>query len=96
MNSEEAAKLKSKTAGFDPSTRTEYIYNPDGKRIEAFYDQKPNLNDMSVDYSSLPEGFSSKLNGIINSEGQAVLAGLKTVEEAIADIQARGQGEMDK
>lgn len=96
VNSEEAAKLKSKTAGFDPSTRTEHIYNPDGKRIEAFYDQKPNLKDMSVDYSSLPEGFSSKLDNIINAEGKAVLAGLKTLDEAIADIQARGQSEMDK
>ncbi|WP_410770614.1 ABC transporter substrate-binding protein [Fontibacillus sp. BL9] len=96
VNGEEAAKLKSKTAGFDPPTRTEYMYNPEGKRMEAFYDQKPNLKDMSVDYSMLPEGYSGKLDAIINAEGKSVLARLKTLDEAIADIQERGQAEMDK
>lgn len=96
INSEELAKVKSKTAKFSMPTRTDYIMNPDGKRMEAFYILKPDVNSKSTDYRLLPQGTSSNLKGIINSELKAVTAGAKTLDEAMASMEERGQRLLDK
>lgn len=94
MNSEELAKVKSKTAGLSLQTRTDYNYNPEGKRIEAFYNQKPNLDRSTIDYTKVPKGFS--LRNIINQEVASLIAGVKSVDEVMASIEQRGQAELSK
>ncbi|MBA9085707.1 multiple sugar transport system substrate-binding protein [Fontibacillus solani] len=96
VNGEEFAKAKSKTAGFFMLTRTDYIYNPEGKRMEAFYNLKPDVNRTVNYYDALPKGFLKQITGIINSEGKAAMVGAKTLDEAIASMQERGQQLLDQ
>lgn len=97
VNGEEFAKMKSKTSGFVPSTRTDFIYNPEGKRMEAFYVLKPRDKWMPYEYySAPPKGFFAGMEGIINSELKAVTAGAKTLDEAMASMEERGQRLLDK
>lgn len=97
INSEELAKAKSKTVNFFLSTRPDYIYNPEGKRMEAFYILKPDVTISNrVNYDLLPQWTSTNLKGIINSELKAVTVGAKTLDEAIASMQERGQRLLDQ
>lgn len=97
INGEELAKKNSKTPSFATPTRTDYLYNPEGKRIEAFYNQRPEIKPVSAEfYSSLPNGFFTNMDGIINSELKAVTVGVKTLDEAMASMQERGQRLLDE
>ncbi|MNZ79545.1 Bacterial extracellular solute-binding protein [compost metagenome] len=96
VNSEEVAKAKSKTPNLSLLTRTDYIYNPEGKKLEVFYNKKPNMSWALVDESAIPVRFTSKLFVIIESEVKAVMAGVKTLDEALKSIEERGQEQLDK
>lgn len=96
INGEQLAKAKSRTVSVVVPTRTDYIYNPEGKRMEAFYNLKPDVNRKIVNYSLFPKGFLGNLEGIINSEGKAVMAGAKTLDKAMASMQERGQKLLDQ
>ncbi|WP_410770609.1 ABC transporter substrate-binding protein [Fontibacillus sp. BL9] len=96
VNSEELAKAKSRTIGVAPSTRTDYIYNPEGKRMEAFYNLEPDVNRTFIDFDKFPKGFFGNMDGIINSELKAVTVGAKTLDEAVASMQERGQRLLDQ
>ncbi|RCX19134.1 multiple sugar transport system substrate-binding protein [Fontibacillus phaseoli] len=96
VNSEELAKAKSRTIGGAPSTRTDYIYNPEGKRMEAFYNLKPDVNRTFIDFDKFPKGFFGNMDEIINSELKAVTVGAKTLDEAVASMQERGQRLLDQ
>lgn len=98
VNSEEYAKAKSRVVESMPlpSIRTEFIYNPDGKRMEAFYNLKPDLNIDYLDYDLYPNGFFSNLEGAINSEVKAAWVGVKTLDEAIISMQERVQLFLDQ
>lgn len=95
-NSEQLAKAKSRTVSVVVPTRTDYIYNPEGKRMEAFYNLKPDVNRKIINYNLFPNRFFGNLDGIINSEGKAVMVGVKTLDEAIASMQERGQKLLDQ
>ncbi|MNN75149.1 hypothetical protein D3C81_1914260 [compost metagenome] len=90
------AKQKSRTTSFAAPTRTQYLYNPDGKRIDVFYNQKLKLEDFKKDWSAVPDGFNSQMKGIINSEAKAFMVGAKTLEEAMGSMQERGQKWLDQ
>ncbi|GIO35264.1 hypothetical protein J41TS12_01250 [Paenibacillus antibioticophila] len=97
INGEELAKSKSRRPNFSLFTRTDYIYNPEGKRVEAFYKLKPDVTSSgNVNYDLLPLGTYTNLRGIINSELKAVAAGAKTLDEALASMQERGQRLLDR
>lgn len=96
INSEQLAKAKSRTVSVVVPTRTDYIYNPEGKRMEAFYNLKPDVNRKIINYNLFPNRFFGNLDGIINSEGKAVMVGVKTLDEAIASMQERGQRLLDQ
>ncbi|GGH32698.1 ABC transporter substrate-binding protein [Paenibacillus segetis] len=96
VNGEELAKVRSKTSGISPSTRTEYIYNPDGRRLEAFYTLEPQDKRMPADYYALPpDDFFYLLKQVINTELNEVVGGTKTLEEAMASMQMGGQQLLD-
>lgn len=92
-SSEELARVNSKSLShLGLFTRTNAIPNPEGKRMEAFYNLKPDVNPYSfVDYDLLPPRTYSNLKGIISSEAKAVMVGTKTLEEAMASMEERGQ-----
>lgn len=95
-NSEEMAKARSKTAGFLPSSRTEYIYNPEGKRMEAFYNLRPDFYREYINYDLIPVNYLKNIEGIISSELKAVMVGAKTLDEAMTSMQTRGEQFIDK
>lgn len=96
VNSDQLAKQKSRTTSFAAPTRTQYLYNPDGKRVEAFYNQKFKLEHFKKDWTAVPDGFNSQMKGIINSEAKAVMVGAKTLDEAMGSMQERGQQFLDQ
>ncbi|MNH93710.1 Bacterial extracellular solute-binding protein [compost metagenome] len=96
INSKEYAKAKSRTNGFSPLARTDYIYNPEGKRMEAFFTLKPDLDRSFVNFDLFPDGFFGSLQDIINSEGKAAMVGAKTLDEAISSMQQRGEQQLER
>ncbi|MNZ94681.1 hypothetical protein D3C78_1137950 [compost metagenome] len=97
INSEEVAKMKSRTTTHAIPTRTDYLYNPEGKRMEVFY-KRSNMEWALKDYSQfnkIPRKFHSALSRIMDSELRAAMAGAKSVDEALQTIQERGQQELD-
>ncbi|MNN61127.1 hypothetical protein D3C81_1763480 [compost metagenome] len=98
VNSEEFAKINSRTTTNNIPTRTDYVYNPEGKRIEAFYKNLKMdlaLNDSSK-YNKIPSKFYGVLDGIIESELKAATVGAKTIDEALVSIEERGQQQLDR
>lgn len=95
-NSDQLARSKSRTASFTAPTRTQYLYNPDGKKIESFYNQKPKLDNIIRDYALVPDGFYGQMGGIINSEAKTIMIGTKTLDEAMISMQERGQQWLDR
>ncbi|MNO61894.1 Bacterial extracellular solute-binding protein [compost metagenome] len=91
VNSDGFVKAKSRSDRFVPPVRTEYIYNPEGKRMEAFYTLNPDINRKTIDYDSFPDRFYTNISGIIDSELRAVTVGAKTLDEAMVSMQERGQ-----
>ncbi|MNF14600.1 hypothetical protein D3C80_2168740 [compost metagenome] len=63
--------------------------------MEAFYSLKPNVNRNYVQWEVLPNEFG-KILDVINSEGKAAMVGAKTLDEAIASMQERGQQLLDQ
>ncbi|MNZ27804.1 Bacterial extracellular solute-binding protein [compost metagenome] len=96
QHSEEFAKAKSRTTRFFMSTRTGTIYNPEGKRMEAFYNLKPDTNFTRMNYDLLPKGFLRNLEGVVGSEAKAAMVGVKTLDEAMVSMQERGQQLLDQ
>ncbi|WP_170220276.1 ABC transporter substrate-binding protein [Paenibacillus anaericanus] len=98
INGEEFAKIHSRTTTGDIPTRTDYVYNPEGKRMEVFYS---NLKmDWAVvsdrDYKKIPINVWDTFNGIVASELKAAAVGVKTIDEALGSIEERGQVLLDK
>ncbi|WP_080838958.1 ABC transporter substrate-binding protein [Cohnella massiliensis] len=96
VNSDEMARLRSRTVPYMLPTRTQYIWNVDGKHVEALYSQRPNLNELGKDFSRVPKGFASQLDSIVNQEIAKVRAGTQTLEEALKSVQERGQQQLDE
>ncbi|MBA9085716.1 multiple sugar transport system substrate-binding protein [Fontibacillus solani] len=98
INSEEVAKMKSRTTTHAIPTRTDYMYNPEGKRMEIFY---KNISvDMALKVNSqnkkIPNKFYNALRTITDLEFMAASRGEKSVDEALQSIQEKGQEELDK
>lgn len=90
INSEDMARIKSK-ATYDLLARTTY---PErfGTNIEAFYKLNPqSIQTLQAGFEDLPGHFLGTFNGMIQTELEAILAGDKTVEEAIETLQTEGQ-----
>lgn len=98
INSEEVAKMKSRTTTHAIPTRTDYLYNPEGKHMEVFY-KRSNMDWALKDYSQynkIPQKFHGALSRIMDSELRAAMTDAKSIDEALESIQERGQEELDK
>ncbi|SDF88267.1 multiple sugar transport system substrate-binding protein [Fontibacillus panacisegetis] len=92
---EQLAKASSRKSSLFFPVRIDYIYNPEGKRMESFYKLKPEVNFIG-NYDLLPDGVFIKVKDIITSEGKAAMVGAKTLDEAISSMQERGQQVLDQ
>ncbi|SDF88241.1 multiple sugar transport system substrate-binding protein [Fontibacillus panacisegetis] len=98
INGEEFAKINSRTTTNSIPTRTDYVYNPDGKRIEVFYSNlKMNRALVSHSYyDNIPINFGGVFYNIVESELKAAAVGAKSIDEALVSIEERGQEQLDK
>ncbi|CAM3458701.1 ABC transporter substrate-binding protein [Marinicrinis lubricantis] len=94
INSKEAANLKSKASQLELPTRTSYLYNPEGKHMEAFYTLDPDFHHMLVEYDRFPKGFFGQLEAMILQESKMAYVGQKSLDEALQSIQTRGETEL--
>ncbi|MNC75517.1 hypothetical protein D3C75_1270600 [compost metagenome] len=63
--------------------------------MDAFFTLKPDLNHSFINFDLFPDSFIGNLNNIINSEGKAAMMGAKTLDEAIASMQQRGEQQLE-
>ncbi|MNZ70902.1 Bacterial extracellular solute-binding protein [compost metagenome] len=98
INGEEFAKINSRTTTNSIPTRTDYVYNPEGKRIEVFYSNlKMNRALVSHSYyDNIPINFGGIFYNIVESELKAAAVGAKSIDEALVSIEERGQEQLDK
>lgn len=95
INSEEFAKINSKSQSGNLLTWTAYNADQDGRKLDAFYKLQPKGNSAS-EFSKVPPKFFGAFRQVLNSEIDAVLTDKKTAEEALQYIQQRAQEELDK
>ncbi|UHA74544.1 ABC transporter substrate-binding protein [Paenibacillus sp. 481] len=98
INSPEMAKLASRTSDGTVPTRGTYYKEVDGKSTEPFYALKPVSNGASEWkwMMKTPQSFYMTFTTLIDDNMQAVIDKKKTVDQALADIQQKGQAELKK
>jgi multiple sugar transport system substrate-binding protein len=91
INSDEFARVASKASikGNMP-TRTAYIKDEKGHHLEAFYALKPYPNIMQGS-DKIPQSFYQSFEMIARQEITEVYEGRKTIDEALAILQQKGQ-----
>ncbi|WP_158606975.1 ABC transporter substrate-binding protein [Paenibacillus ginsengarvi] len=94
FNSEEAAKVKQKTANV-LSTRTAFAKTKDGRSLEPFYLLKQK-QQADLSYLNMPGSFYQTFQTLTIREIDEAVKGRKTVEEAVNTLQTEGQVLLDK
>ncbi|WP_240421264.1 ABC transporter substrate-binding protein [Paenibacillus periandrae] len=97
LNGDEYAKIISKST-FELLTRTAYVKDKDGRSLEAFYKLRPgdkSYNDFNT-LTVIPFSFYTAFDTIVNQEFKSVLDQKKTIEDALKEIEDKGQQEMTK
>ncbi|WP_181438857.1 ABC transporter substrate-binding protein [Paenibacillus sambharensis] len=93
INSDQMAKASSRTDSWNLQTRTKYNKNSDGVSYEPFY--ALDIQEQPF-YISMPPTFSGPFMKLASSELRKVVNGEQDIEEAIREIQLKGQEELDK
>ncbi|WP_163854525.1 ABC transporter substrate-binding protein [Paenibacillus elgii] len=91
INSEEMAKLQSKSENGELLSRTTYVKERDGRSLEPFYMLKMSENSLSKNFDKIPFGFYQPFNELAGTEIMSVVEGKKSVDEAIKTMQEKGQ-----
>lgn len=95
INSEEFAKIKSKSAGGNLLTWTAFNADQDGRKLEPFYKLDPRP-DAAWEYGAVPPPYYSAFVNVLKSELDEIVTGKKTIDEALKTIQERAQEELVK
>nr|WP_280921786.1 extracellular solute-binding protein [Paenibacillus sediminis] len=95
ISSDQMAKIKSRTYSGQLSIRKEYIKDKDGHDLEPFYMLKPRASSNGI-YSNVPGMFFSQFNTLLTTEGDKVIKGEQSIDEALTRIQEQGQAELLK
>jgi len=95
INSDAFAKLKSKSNNGNLLSRTQYIAEQDGRSLEGFYKLEPKASTNN-EYTKAPISFFGAFSGIVKTEVDQVLADKKSIDEALQEIQKKGQEELVK
>lgn len=97
LSGDEYARVISRSLGNNGlPVRTEYIKDPEDRNIQAFYKLKPEETSLYSNYDKLPAAFLSSLNQMIREELELVMRNEKSVDEAMNDIQEKGQAELNQ
>lgn len=77
-------------------SRTGYVKDKNGHNLEAFYKLKPISGTLYEDYQKLPHSFFNGFQTMADTELDQVLNNKKTLDDAIAAIQTKGQALLDQ
>lgn len=91
VNSDEMARLLSKTENFGFLSRTAYVKERDGRSLEPFYMLNMSDSGLMNGDEKIPPEFHDPYGEMAGIEIQAVIDGKKSVDEALRTIQAKGQ-----
>ncbi|MBD0379614.1 extracellular solute-binding protein [Paenibacillus sedimenti] len=95
INSDETAKIQSKSTKA-LLTRVSYSKEREGRSLEPFYALKPNSNLSNNGFDRIPNSFFQKFATLAEEELRNVVGNKKTVDEALAALQSKGQEELSK
>ncbi|QJD87390.1 ABC transporter substrate-binding protein [Cohnella herbarum] len=95
VNSDEFAKMKSKSSNGNLLSRTEHNADKDGRSMEPFFKLEPKANTNS-EYTKAPTSFFGAFSTLVKAEVDAVMADKKSVEEAVTTVQEKGREELIK
>lgn len=91
VNGTEMAQAYSRTINGKLPTRNGYMKEINGKSTEAFYLLKVKEAEGMWDNKNVPREFSSLFDKPLLEELQAVIDNKKTIDEAVAELEKRGQ-----
>lgn len=91
ITSKDYSRVKAKS-GFNNGfpIHTEYIKGEEERNYAAFYKLKPVTVDMYKDYDKLSEAFQMGIYSVLQEELQKFKDGTVTVDEALAQVELRG------
>lgn len=90
-NGVEMAQSRSRTINGSLPSRTGYVKELEGKSMEAFYLLKVRQGDTLWMNEHVPSGFIRLFDKPLQEEMQAVIDNKKSVEEALAELEIKGQ-----
>jgi ABC-type glycerol-3-phosphate transport system substrate-binding protein len=98
INGPEMAKASARSMTGRIPTRKDYFKEIDGRSTEPFYLLKPKLGTSSSGFwnSKIPEKFHEGFMPLVNTSLQAVVDNKKTVDEAVAELETKGQQMLNK
>ncbi|CAH8769241.1 ABC transporter substrate-binding protein [Paenibacillus dendritiformis] len=99
VNGPEMAKAASRSIDGHLPTRNQFMKEIDGKSTEAFYSLRPKGQNESMwggPNADVPQQFYSEFRTILRQELKAVIDNKKTVDEAVAAVQAEGEAALQK
>ncbi|MBN3525552.1 ABC transporter substrate-binding protein [Paenibacillus apiarius] len=96
VNGPEVAKAASRTLDGRIPTRNQFFKEVDGKSMEAFYMLKPKDNDKSYWDDKVPMEFYEPFGQLQTEALQAIIDNKKTVDEAVAELQQKGEAALIK
>ncbi|UVI28503.1 ABC transporter substrate-binding protein [Paenibacillus spongiae] len=96
VTSEEYARVVSKVQNGGFPVRTNYIKDDENHNMQAFYSLKPAESSLYKDYEKLPQDFFMQFMSIAQEELKSAFDDKKSLDEALALLQTRGQQVMDQ
>ncbi|CAG7653105.1 ABC transporter substrate-binding protein [Paenibacillus allorhizosphaerae] len=91
VNSEEMARITSKSTTGGLMSRVAYLKDKDGHNMEAFYKLKPNENSLYKGAEKIPAGFYTPFSQLAAQTVQDVVDGKQTADDALNQLQEKGQ-----
>ncbi|WP_183530840.1 extracellular solute-binding protein [Paenibacillus baekrokdamisoli] len=91
VTSDEFARVNAKRNNGNFPVRTKYIVDDGNHNMTAFYSLKPMQSSIYKDLDKLPQNFFNQFMGIAQEGLKGVLDGKKSIDEALALVQTKGQ-----
>lgn len=99
VNGPEMAKAAARSNNGRIPTRKDYFKEIEGRSTEPFYLLKPKLGITSSGFwgnSKIPDKFHQEFMPLVNTSLQAIVDNKKTVDEAVAELETKGQQMLNK
>ncbi|NOJ72121.1 ABC transporter substrate-binding protein [Paenibacillus alvei] len=99
VNGPEIAKAAGRTVSGRIPTRKDYFKEIEGRSTEPFFLLKPKLGTSYSGFwgsNNVPDTFNKGFNPLVEESLKAIVDNKKTVEEAVAELEAKGQQLLDK